>query len=103
MPCLYRRSPSGLQGPSLAQCQYPAPTEWANILVVCRRSSEVVVEIQLREPLLKVFHLHLRGERFSAPAAACLGTSAGRLFVKGDTKLSRPLEDVKELTEGQIQ
>src|SRR5262249_43932626 len=75
---------------------YPAAD--ATVARIPGRSIEAVVELPLCEHLFKIFHLHLGNERFSAPAAARLGTSTAYLFIKNYTKLNRPLEDMKELT-----
>src|SRR5262245_21152454 len=51
----------------------------------------------------QIFNVHLRSERLSASAALRPLLFLSGLFVESDAQLSRPLEDMEELSERQPQ
>src|ERR1043166_7969717 len=66
-------------------------------------SGGCVVEIEPREDLPQIVNVHLRSETMAATSALSARPGIAGLLVKLHTDLSRPLENVKELPERQVQ
>ena len=64
---------------------------------------QAVIESEARQDGFEVVDMHARGEGLAAPDAHnCVATLAC-LLLQPDAQLSRPLEDVEELAERQVE
>ena len=66
-------------------------------------SARLVPDSQLALDLLEIVDVHPRRERFAASRAPGRLALCPGFAIESDAELRRPLEDVEELAEGQVQ
>src|SRR5262245_46143524 len=81
--------------------QNSATTRTDPLIVVLGRIARFVLVAKLSLYRDEILDVHARGKRLAAAPAHGLFRLRADIFVKGGSKLSRPLENVKELAEGQ--
>src|SRR5262249_44607809 len=86
----------------LEQREVPAPAARAHVLVV-HAALELVADAELGLDALQVRDLELRGERLAAARARRGSALRARAPVELERELRRPLEDVEELPERQVE
>ena len=86
----------------LGQTDQEAPTAGTDVLIATAAGNRVV-EPHLRQHGFEVVDLHLRGVGVAAFDAQLLRTVVSLNFVEGDAQVGRPLKDVKQLPERDVE